>query len=228
MARSPNCCSHIFFSLFTAISLVACLLALMTPAWLIQNTAADGSTCSATNPSDFCGTLGPVVACDIKADSPIGGTCLRWDQRANLNILDPDSISAAFEAFPIVYWRAATGCYAAAIVLIGFTFLFSLWNWTCCTKTERAAGATLFISELLILAAVLLYFGGLGQLNDPEVTAVVNCNVPGVTTEFAAFAANPGNCSFGWSAGIAVGSLITTIIATCFADQAKIPDEYYA
>lgn len=238
MARSPNCCWHIFFSVFTWVSLTAVLLALATPAWLLQKTASDGSACNANVKANYCGSIGPIIACNSKSD-PITGadsTCMRWDQRtlgdtaAALAIkgFNTTALGAVVEAFPIIYWRAATGCYATAAIFLFFTGLFSLWNWGCCTKSERPAAGILFLCQLLILAALLLYFGGLGELNDPAVVAVCDCNLPGQVTEFAAFATNPGNCSFGWSGGIGIGSLITTLIATLLASKAKIPDEYYA
>lgn len=155
MARSPKCCAHMFFSLFTVVSLVACLLALMTPAWLMQNTAADGTACNPSVLANNCGSLGPVVACTSKSDSPVGGTCKRWDQRElgdetaalALKGFNTSTLGDVFTAFPVVYWRAATGCYAAATIIIAFTALFSFWNWTCCTKSERAASGALFLSR---------------------------------------------------------------------------------
>ena len=57
-------------------------------------------------------------------------------------------------------------------------------------------------AALLILVAILLYFGGLKDLNDPQLQSVCDCRIPNTAnTTFAAFATNPGNCKFGWSAG---------------------------
>ena len=234
MARSPNCGWHVAFSLLTIVSFVAIAIALLTPAWLTQNTPFDGgSECTADNP---CGSLGPVYSCNNKTDSPLGGTCKRWDERAyNLSITEnsnkltnTDYLTSVAYSYPIVYWRAATALYSIAAILVGFTMLFSLWNWTLCTKTERPASGVLFFCELLILSALLLYFGGLGELDNEAVVSVCDCNLPGVKTQFAAFATNPGNCSFAWSAGVGVASLLTTLFASLAASKAKISDEYYA
>lgn len=78
MARSPKCCAHIFFSLFTIISVLLGILALMTPVWLEQKTAASGGAC--ITGLEECGVCGPVVACNDKSDSPIGGSCSRWGE----------------------------------------------------------------------------------------------------------------------------------------------------
>jgi len=233
MARSPNCGWHVLFSLLSIVSFAAIAIALLTPAWLTQNSPADGSSvCSASNP---CGTLGPVYSCNNKTDSPLGTTCQRWDQRTYNDVTENAGqvfnttyLAEVANSFPIVYWRAATAIYSIAAILVGFVALFSIWNWTLCTKTERPASGVLFFCQLLILTALLLYFAGLGELDNQAVVSVCDCNVPGQTTTFAAFATNPGNCSFNWSAGIGVASLLTTLFACLAASKAKISDEYYA
>lgn len=58
-------------------------------------------------------------------------------------------------------------------------------------------------AALLVLVSLLLYFAGLKDLNDPQLQSVCDCTIPGTAnTTFAAFATNPGNCKFGWSAGL--------------------------
>lgn len=116
----------------------------MTPVWLQAKTFNGGTCVPSVAP---CGVCGPVVACNDVSDSPIGGSCVRWDSRAytNSNVtdalsnFDTDALLAIANTYPITLWRAATGCFAAAVFIMAFVALFSLWNWTCCTKSEVKA-----------------------------------------------------------------------------------------
>ena len=53
-----------------------------------------------------------------------------------LKDFDTDELLNIANTYPISLWRAATICYACAIFFMCWVAIFSLFNWTCCTKSE--------------------------------------------------------------------------------------------